>query len=108
MKYFFSGNLALEEADKAPTLNINESMTGFDTKKGYRKLRTIHDAVDALMNFDLCWSEIHPLDYGSRNIVRFLIKKIHHPDPQKRIIRVDVIERFFEAAFKGTKQRILL
>ena len=41
------------------------------------------DAMGALMNCEVIWRHIHPMDYGTTAVVRFLMDRINHAVPDK-------------------------
>ena len=102
---FSNLNLGLNEADKDVKLRPDKQ-GGMKQTKGSKALSSISEAVMALMNCSTIWSHIHPCDYGTEVIVRFLLSKIHHPTSEKTLT-VRGICKFFKAAFKGNADRVL-
>ena len=104
LKFFSPTNLGLNENDK--DLMLKPSMNGMKTARNIREISSVPEAVGALLNFLSIWNHIHPMDWGSPAIVRFLMDKIHHVSMERRLTNVRAICRFFQSAFKGNADRV--
>lgn len=102
---FSNLNLGLLEADKDLVLRPTKE-GGMKQIKGSKNIASISEAVMALMNCLTIWNHIHPCDYGTEAIVRFLVYKIHHQSSDRKLT-VKGICKFFKAAFKGNADRVL-
>ena len=105
LKYFSPINLGLNENDK--DLMLKPSMNGMKTTRNIRDILNISEAVGALLNFESIWRHIHPIDWGSTAIVRFLMDRIYHVHTANRLTNVRAICKFFQSAFKGNADRVL-
>ena len=48
------------------------SMNGIKLKlRNVKSIRTMAEAMGALMNCEVIWRHIHPMDYGTTAVVRF-------------------------------------
>ena len=103
---FSQRNLGMSESEKDILLKPNQKGSLRQTKN-VQHITTMDEAIGALMNFDIIWRFIHPLDYGSTAIVRFLMDKIHHPCGDRKMTSVRAVCGFFQAAFKGNADRVL-
>ena len=105
--HYFSGvNLGPDPKDKDVVLKPM-SAGGLKQTRNLRKINTMDEAVMALMNCDVIWRQLHPCDYGTLAIVRFLMDKIHHQNPQSKLTSVIAVTNFFQSAFKGNADRVL-
>ena len=105
LKHFSPTNLGLNENDK--DLMLKPSMNGMKTARNIRDISSVSEAVGALLNFESIWRHIHPMDWGSTALVRFLMDKIHHASAERRLTTVKAICKFFQSAFKGNADRVL-
>ena len=105
LKYFSNTNLGMNENDK--DLMLKPSMNGMKTTRNIREISSIYEAVNALLNFQEIWRHIHPMDWGSPAIVRFLLDRINHPIVGRRLTNVMAICKFFQSAFKGNADRVM-
>ena len=106
LEHFSPTNLGMNETDKDLTFRPS-SGGGMRSARSTKHISTIAEAVGALMNFEEIWRHLHPCDYGSRAIVRFLMDRIHHQSPDRRLTSVKSICSFFQAAVKGNADRVL-
>ena len=106
LNYFLAMNLGVDEEDKDVVLRPQRSGTLKQTKS-VKTISSMEEAAQALMNCSLIWRFIHPLDYGTEAIVRFLMNKIYHHNPQRRLTTVAVVCAFFQSAMKGNADRVL-
>ena len=102
---FSNINLGLCEADKDVVLKPWKQ-GGMKQTKGTKAITTVSEAVMALMNCLTIWNHIHPCDYGTEAIVRYLLHRIHHPSSDQKITLRGIC-KFFKAAFKGNADRVL-
>ena len=59
-------------------------MNGIKLKlRNVKSIRTMAEAMGALMNCEVIWRHIHPMDYGTTAVVRFLMDRINHAVPDK-------------------------
>ena len=106
LRDFLPINLGVDEDDKDVLLRPQRNGALKQTKS-FKSINTMDEAVLALMNCNLIWRFIHPLDYGTEAIVRFLINKIHHHNSQRRLTSVTAVCAFFQSAMKGNADRVL-
>ena len=71
MKDFSNVNLGMNEADKDVML-LPASEGGVKQTRGTKAISTVPEAVATLLNCLAIWGHLHPCDYGTLNIVRFL------------------------------------
>ena len=77
-------NLGVNESDKDFMLRPVQNGAMRQTR-GSRSITTYGECVGALMNCLTIWQHIHPCDYGTLVIVRFLLNNIHHPNVDKKM-----------------------
>ena len=106
LRDFSSSNLGMSECDKDIVLKPNRRGTLRQTKN-VKSIDTMEEAIGALMNYVMIWRFIHPMDYGATAIFRFLMDRIHHPIPGRRMTSVAAVCGFFQSAFKGNADRVL-
>ena len=106
LRDFLVLNLEVDVDDKDVMLRPQKNGSLRQTKN-VRSILTVEDAVGALMNCSLIWRFVHPLDYGTEAIVRFLMNKIYHSNPQRRLKSVIAICAFFQSAMKGNADRVM-
>ena len=106
LKHFSGSNLRLDPEDKGL---VFKPMTtgGLQQTKNVRQISSMGEAVMALLNCDLIMRHLHPCDYGTTAIVRFLLEKINHPNSQARISSVGTVCSFFQSALKANADRVL-
>ena len=102
---FSSINLGVNESDKDIMLRPEQN-GGMRQTRGSKVITTYSECMGALMNCLTIWQHIHPCDYGTLAIVRFLLNKLHQQNVDKRM-SVKGICNFFRAAFKGNADRVL-
>ena len=105
LKYFSTPNLGIVETDKE--LVLRPSAGGMKQTSNFKSITTIPEAVGALLNCEAIWRHLHPCDYGTYALVRFLLDKIHHVMPDRKLTSVTAVSCFFQAAFKGNADRVL-
>lgn len=106
LRDFSQMNLGVNECDKDIVLKPNRRGSLRQTKN-VRPIRTMEEAIGALMNYVMIWRFIHPMDYGATAIFRFLMDRINHPNPGNKMTSVTAVCGFFQAAFKGNADRVL-
>ena len=104
---FLVTNLGVEEEDKELVLKPQRKGGAWTQTKNVKYVHTVQEAVLALLNCDCIWRFLHPCDYGTLAIVRFLLHKINHPNLSNRLTSVRAICSFFQAAMKGNADRVL-
>ena len=107
LRDFLIINLGVEEEDKDLVFKPQKKGGAWTQTKNVKYVQTIEEAVLALLNCDCIWRFLHPCDYGTLAIVRFLIHKIHHPNADRRLTSVQAICAFFQAAMKGNADRVM-
>ena len=105
LKHFSPSNLGIVETDKDVVLK--PSNNGMRQTSHFKVLSNMQEAVGALMNCEVIWRHLHPCDYGTYALVRFLLDRIHHPHAERRLTSVLAVSAFFQAAFKGNADRVL-
>ena len=99
-------NLSINQADK--DLMFKPMLSGaMRQTRNVKSIRTMAEAMGALMNCEVIWRHIHPMDYGTTAVVRFLMDRINHAVPDKKITNVDAVCAFFQAAMKANADRVL-
>ena len=108
LRHFSETNLKLDPEDKGLVLRpIGGSQGGLKQTRHVRYINTIDDATMALLNCELIMRHLHPMDYGTTALVRFLLDRIHHQHEAVRITNPNRISNFFQAAFKANADRVL-
>ena len=106
LRHFSGLNLGLDPKDKDVVLKPM-SAGGLKQTRNLRSINTMDEAVIALMNCDIIMRQLHPCDYGTTALVRFLMDKIHHQNSQSKLTSVIAVCNFFQSAFKGNADRVL-
>ena len=106
LEHFSPTNLGMNENDKDLTFRPS-SGGGMRSARSTKSISSIPEAVGALMNFEEIWRRLHPLVYGSRAIVIFLMDRINHQSSDRKLTSVRSICNFFQAAVKGNADRVL-
>ena len=104
LKHFSPINLGVVETDKY--VMLKPSAVGLKQTSHLKAITTLQEAVTSLLNCEAIWRHIHPCDYGTYALVRFLLDKIHHVSQERRLTSVRAICSFFQAAFKGNADRV--
>ena len=65
------------------------------------------EAMGALMNCEVIWRHIHPMDYGTTAVVRFLMDRINHAVLDKKIIKERISSRMFCCVMVSIKQMVV-
>ena len=108
LQHFSGVNLGLDPKDKDVVLKpMLGGLGGLKQTRNLRDIKTMDEAVIALMNCDVIWNQLHPCDYGTKALVRFLMDKIHHQNSQSKLTSVVAVTNFFQSAFKGNADRVL-
>ena len=74
LKFFSPLNLSVNESDKEVMLKPVHAGGAMKQTRNVKNIRTISEAVGALMNCLTIWRHIHPMDYGTWAIVRFILE----------------------------------
>ena len=82
MKECAAMNLSINQADKDLMFKPMQSGAMRQTRN-VKSIRTKAEAMGALMNCEVIWRHIHPMDYGTTAVVRFLMDRINHAVPDK-------------------------
>lgn len=106
LKHFSGCNLRLDPEDKGLVFKPM-SAGGLQQTKNVRQILSMGEAVMALLNCELIMRHLHPCDYGTTAIVRFLLERINHPNMPARITSVATVCNFFQSAFKANADRVL-
>ena len=106
LKHFSATNLKKDPVDK--DLFFKPLREGV-MKQTYnvKQIATLGEAVMALLNCELIMRHLHPCDYGTTAICRFLIERINHSDDRLKIKIIQQVCSFFQAAFKENADRVL-
>ena len=104
LKNFSPANLGVVDTEK--DVMLKPSAVGLRQTSHLKPISTLQEAVVSLLNCEAIWRHIHPCDYGTYALVRFLLDKIHHVNQDKRLFSVRAICGFFQAAFKGNADRV--
>ena len=59
------------------------------------------------MNCEVIWRHIHPMDYGTTAVVRFLMDRINHAVPDKKIIKERISSRMFCCVMVSIQQMVV-
>ena len=105
LKDFSNANLEQTEEEKGDIIRTLAS-GGFKQSRNTREIKSMGEAVIALLNYELICRQLFVLDHGPLVIVRFLIEKINHPNSNCRITSVQTVVRFFKAAVKANADRV--
>ena len=107
LKHFSGSNLRSDPEDKGLVFKPMVAGGGLQQTKNIRMITSLGEAVMALLNCDLIMRHLHPCDYGTTAIVRFLLERINHSNSQARIASVSTVCSFFQSAFKANADRVL-
>ena len=99
-------NLSVNQSDKDLMFRLMHSGVMRQTRN-VKSIKTMAEAIGALGNCEVIWRHIHPMDYGTTAVVRFLMDRINHAVPEKKLANVDTVCAFFQAAMKANADRVL-
>ena len=106
LRFFSTPNLSVNESEK--DIMLKPVHTGaMRQTRNVKNIRSMSELMGALDNCQCIWQQIHPMDYGTTAIIRFLRDRIHHAVPNKKMTNLYQICAFFQAAMKVNADRVL-
>ena len=99
-------NLGVNQSEKDFMFKAMHSGTMRQTRN-VKNIKTMAEAMGALGNCEVIWRHLHPMDYGTTALVRFLMDRINHVLPEKRMSNVETVCVFFQAVMKANADRVL-